>query len=409
MSKRTILLVLAALAAGLILGGCTKDMQSIYDPVYNGGATPHVTAVNPPSNGLAAVTEITLTGTNFSATAGQNIVYFDATPATIVSESATQIVVKAPNLVKDSIKVRVAVFKVDSLSNTTYFSLAAPVLDFGNVTAGTEPWGSAINATNNLFVSFKNDSVYKYALDGKTKSGYSTPLTGNRYTSLKFGPGGVLYGVRLIQVIYSIPQAPTAAAVWANLGAGVKAQDIDFDPQYNIWVCGNNLNVYRVTPAKNIKSFSSPGYLRSVRVFVSGGQQYIYFGGYVLPDSAEMVIRYPYYPTGDSLGARQVVFNYTTSPLYTAGKGIYAITFSAAGDLFIGTDDTDPIVVIPAGGAAQIFDEGVLGPTLGIFAWGPGATLYAIQGASSNGALTAGEKIKAINTLLTSAPYYGLQ
>ena len=78
---------------------------------------------------------------NFSPTIAENQVYFDATPATILTASATQLTVRAPNLVKDTVALRVSVYKSDKYSESKQYQLLAAVSDFGGLAKTDEPYG----------------------------------------------------------------------------------------------------------------------------------------------------------------------------------------------------------------------------------------------------------------------------
>jgi len=85
------------------------------------------------------------------------------------------------------------------------------------------------------------------------------------------------------------------------------------------------------------------------------------------------------------------------------GPGVQCITFSSDGDLYIGTDAPEGVVVVHQGGASQPLYPGTLSPEPVAFAWGKGSNLYIAR----LGATSVHEML-VVNTLKLSAPYYGL-
>ena len=106
-----------------------------------------------PSSALAGVSTVTVLGTNFSPVIASDIVYFDATPAAILSASPTQISVRAPDLVKDSIKVTVSALGSQYFSNYVSFNLKAAVITFGGLASTETPYGVECDTAGNVYAS----------------------------------------------------------------------------------------------------------------------------------------------------------------------------------------------------------------------------------------------------------------
>ncbi len=331
--------------------------------------------------------------------------YFDNKLATVSQATTTQLVLTAPNYVKDSASVQVAVYKAPQYSAPIRYSLSAPVVAFGGLAATDAPWGIATDAQGNLYASLQSDSIYKITPAG-VKTGFAKPTGITKWTALKMGPGGVLFGTRTVRAIYQIPAGSSSGSPWIAFGNLGTVYDIDFDQFGNIWACGNNASVYRVRLSdNNVKAFPCSANLRTVRVY----NGYVYFGGTITSDGLDRVIRFPLV-NADSLGPQETYFDFPTASMYTSGANIFAITFSSVGDLFVGTKLSDPVLIVQQSGttgSATTFFPGILSPTLHLFAWGSGPTLYAVNGSASGGAIVSSKSILAINTLKLSAPYYG--
>jgi len=389
--------LLLLVATILVLSSCDNPKSgSLFDP--NAGSPrpqPIISSISPTS-GLAGVTNITITGANFSTVKEENVVYFDTKEALVLTASATQLTVRPPAVIKDSIVIRVQVYKADLFSNTKLCKLDPAVSTFGNLGLGEEPYGIACDASGNLFASFTVNSagigIKKYIPEG-VRSDFAPSGGVTIWSALKMGPGGVLYAARIQRAIFTIAQG-ASSAIWAQI-PGSSLYDFDFDKDGTLWAVGNNASIYRFTQAKATKSFPFLANLRTARVY----KGYLYVGGSV--DPVEGVWRFPIV-SADSLGPAEKYFDLTARPGYGIGKGVYAITFNTDGDMYLGTDGPDAILLVHPNGTAEPFYPGLFQPQTLLFAWGTGSTLYAVR--SGAGVLST---LLKINTQKTSAPYYG--
>jgi len=80
-----------------------------------------------------------------------------------------------------------------------------------------------------------------------------------------------------------------------------------------------------------------------------------------------------------------------------------AITFDKNGDLYIGTDAPESIVLVHADGAHEGFYPGLFHSSTISFAWGTGTYLYATREGSGDFPQT----ILKIQMLKQGAPYFG--
>jgi hypothetical protein len=409
---RLLFLIAAALVVGaLLLGviGCKEDPpESLFDPTYVSSARPVVTGVSPASPGLAGVTTLTFTGSNFSATASENLVFFDASVGTVLGATPTQLRVLVPKLVKDTILIKIAVKGATLFSDPPIqYKLEPPFVDYGKWKTVDQTFGVAVDAAGVVYASTLSKAVgigvQRYNGDG-TRSEYSPRLSSTvpLWNSMKFGTGGYLY-VCARNILWRIPPGGGAAATYQTVTGATSATDIDFDANSNIWVAGiGNSNIYRVRTAdKNVKPFACRGDMRAVKVYAG----YVYVGG--KRDSLEKVFRFPII-TADSLGAEEEYFN-LTSVFGVNGGGIFAMTFNTDGDLYIGTDHVDGIRLVHADKTSERMYPGILLPKNISFAWGiSGPSLYVSRtgGILADGS-TVPDALLSINTQKTGAPTYG--
>ncbi len=388
--------------------GCAEDKTgSLYDPNYQSRPAPTITAVSPVDYALAGVTNITITGSGFSTTAAENVVWFDGLKGTLQSATATQLVVTAPILVKDSVKLRVALFGAADFSNTWYYRLE-PAVESMSAMDGKSEYATSLatDSSGNLYASLMTYTattraalgVFKITMAG-TRTSYSPILSSavGSWTSMKWGTGGAIFATAANRnIIFRIPPGGGTPGVFLSGGGLSNLNDLDFDAAGNIWAAGAGNKVFRVrTSDKNVKSFAFTGTIHSLRVY----NNYVYVSA--LRDTLEKVWRMPIV-SSDSLGVDEEFFD--LSAIYGVGKvTANAITFTSDGAMFVGTTTSDGVILIHADKSWEPFYPGQFVPSVLSFAWATGPFLYAAQSAAPTGV----QALYRINTQAASAPYYG--
>ncbi|MBM4162541.1 MAG: hypothetical protein FJ217_15750, partial [Ignavibacteria bacterium] len=391
---RRIGIVLLLTTLPLFVMSCTIEKSvSLFDPNYQSKPDPVISSISP-SFGLAGVTRVTIKGLNFSGIKEENLVYFDAERAAVLSATSAQLEVSAPLLIKDFIRVRVSVLGAERFSNTVFYRLDAAVEEMKGISIAEEPWGTAVDAVGNIYVSMLSDGrgvgVKKFTPDGK-KSDYVSTRFETKYQSLKFGPDGALYGAWNIRALARIAGENATPELWVSFLTGTKIYDFAFDAAGNIWAVGDNAAFYSVKVDKSIRSFPLQANIKSVRVF----NNYLYLAGKTYADNLERVIRFRIF-SADSLGPRENYFDFSSSVVGSPGKSIYTIAFTSQGSLLVGTDLSDPLIEVRTDGSVGPFYPRLLSPTIHLLVWGKGTQLLAVIGSASAGAVSSSNKILKI-------------
>lgn len=402
--------VLAAAFAAASLAGCNEEPpSSAYDPNYVSPRPQPVIASITPDVALANVTILTITGLNFDPDPGHDLVFFDKILVPVLQATSTQMQVKAPDLPQDSIVVKIGVYKSYLYSDPVVFRLLPATQELGTFQPTEFPAAVECDTAGNAYVSIagvpvSTSGVFKITSSG-ARSLYS-PLfspTVATWRSMKFGPGGALFCVSARNIIFRVPPGGGTSAIWLSGDAsnGLTAlYDFDFDAGGNIWAAGptsglsQTNKIFRVAQDKTVKSFPFEGLIRAVRVF-SG---YLFVGG--MRANSERIWRLPIV-SADSLGAEEEYVDF--SSVISAGV-INAITFNAQGDLYIGTDVSEGIVLVHPSKATEPLYQGVVQPATASLTWGIGSDAF--QSRMSTAAGMPSTLVK-INTLTTGAPYYG--
>jgi hypothetical protein len=298
------------------------------------------------------------------------------------------------------VKVKIAVAGADLFSSTYTYSLGLPAENkFGNLGANDEVASLDCDTAGNVYASMLNSGlgvgVWKFAPDGtKGVAAYSNAFSTSvgSWKGMKFGPGGAIYCVAARAIIFRIPAGGGNAAVWTS-GSGLSnLNDLDFDANGNMWTSGTAAtSIFRVKQDKSVQAFAFVGTVRSVRVY----NGYLYVGG--RRDTLEKVWRFPI--TGDNLGTEEEYFSLSGYYGQTA-SGIYGLAFDTNGNLYVGTDASDGIVLVNSSKQGSAYYPGILSAASVYLTWGKGSNLFQGRGGTT-------KTIVRINTQKTSAPYYG--
>ena len=154
--------IIVSLVLLFLINSCDTDVTELVEPPDNSGKTPIIESVDPPNEALAGITVLTITGRNFSPVKELNLVRFDGVDNNIdpISEvleaTTTQLKVRVPLLIKDSVTIRVAI-SGDNQSNVFddpyYINLVPAVIEVRSFLEEELPYGIATDNMGNLFIS----------------------------------------------------------------------------------------------------------------------------------------------------------------------------------------------------------------------------------------------------------------
>jgi hypothetical protein len=404
--KQTVIksLLVKQLLLGLILTiinvQCT---DKVTPPLYSeedSGEIPVILSMEP-AQGLAGVTEIKIIGENFSDEIENNIVNFSSIPAKIIFASNNELHVLAPDLVSDSIQVKISVSNKEKFSKPHNYKLDAAVSKVYPFKTYQKPYGITSDELGNLYFSLVEDNVGKGIKKINTKGEMVdfAPKGGETFfTDLKYKSGGMLYGVRGVRAIFEITEG-SASKTFAVLDNGTSMFTFDFDKNKNIWTAGTGGKIFRVTPSKEIKSFNFADDVTAIKIF----NDYLYLATHNA--NAQNIVRM-HIISSDSLGTTENYFSFSDK----FGNGvldIQTITFSNDGQLFIGTDGSNPIIYVNTDGSYGYWYESLIDPQIINLGWGTGTELYALKKAYSASGIDTTQTIYSINMEKIGAPELG--
>lgn len=369
-------LLVVVLAAALASGCDSEGGESLFDPDRQFRPDPSITSVDPPS-ALAGIGSITIVGENFSSDPSENLVFFDDVRVTVLEASPTQLTVASPNLPKDDVRVRVNVLGAEHFSNTLTVKLEPAVEEFGAVKEFEEPFAITTDAEGNLYVSlFANAAsagIQRIGPDGVRQAYVATTF---KWDALALHDDGYLYGVRGVQAIFRFPPGGGAQENWAILSdRSARLRALVFDEEGNAWAGGRGGNIYRIDPQVNITPFPFPEDVEALAIY----DGFLYAA--TADDEEAAVWRFPITEAG--LGSAEKYFSITEQ----VGIGIQplSLAFTAGGDLFVGTDAEDPLLLVGTDGSWTYFYPGLLRAPAFSLAWGDGVNLFMAQTDSDAG------------------------
>jgi hypothetical protein len=408
------LIMFGLLSALLLINACENDYpESIWDPNYKSKPDPQISNVEPEENAFAGIDDITITGLNFSTVIEENLVYFDGVIAPLVSATATELVVKAPNVVSDSILVQVSVQGAVLFAEYFPYPLLSAIEIVGDFDKNDDAFGIEYNPSDSsLYVSLFQDNkglknvIVRISPDNERHT-YSRTLL-DKASAMKFGPDGSIFYANALNVLCRIPPGgedpATAGQIFAILPDAV--YDLDFDALGNILTAGSGGDIYRInsTDGSNTTAASYESVnIRALRVY----DGYVYVAGKysgtepTIP--AQAIWRNQINPADGELGPSEVYYDWEAGPY--SNSDMTALTFSNNGSAYIGTNGLEVIVVLDPDGSSEPLYEGVLNPSTYYLTWSDDIFLYTNRRSFS----AEDRAILKINVLEEGAPYYGRQ
>ncbi len=408
MMKKTIMNFAWALPLSvlLILIACQsyEDAPLVFDPNATGNAAPVISSVEPQGSAFAGFTEVRLRGDNFSTRMEDNVVYFGAERAEIKSVSKTELRVIPPNLVAENLTVKVVVANAVAIAQLSPYTLKAVSTEYGNFTDLDLVYALALDANENVYADLKGagvvSNVFKIASDG-AKSLFGT-TNFPQAVEIHIGPGNELYLQRSLGNLLKIGPGGGVSQPFATLPS--RTASFDFDENGTLFAAGNKSSVFAVNSAgtpTNTRKFSLFD-VRSVRVF--NGYLYV-LALYTGTDPAIAkagIWRAQILSATGNLGSEEPVFNWANSGEFAAAR-FYALTFSEDGDIYVGTNNVDPILRIKPNGSSEAVYKGLLKPDATHLVWGNGDFLYVNRG----GTQPENRRVLRIDMGKKGAPYYG--
>lgn len=394
----------------MIMIGCTPDpTPSLTESIGVSGTPAEITGLTP-ATGYAGVTVITIDGKNFSPLVEDNSVYFSSAKAKILSASETQLIVEAPIIYGDSLRVYTKKNGAVLYSNTKVYQLTSAVNEHYPFFSYQTPYSVTSDLEGNVYFSLQENKpgigVWKISADDGKLTQFAPVGAETFFTELKYHSSGSLFGVYSgLRVIMEISEG-NKPKTWKALASGdsLSIFTFDFDSDKNIWASGKDtradsrMKLASFKPDKTTKvfEFERKSDISALKVF----DNYLY--AISNSSSDQDILRFQIY-SSDSLGIAETVFRFSAmvnDPSIVAN----ALTFSADGYMYIGTNSSDGVMIVYQDGSFGTWYEGLILPDIISFTWTTGTNIFAtrkaVEGVSS-------QNIYKIDMERLGAPEFG--
>ena len=401
---RILLLLLFALPISFLIFSCEDPNypENIWDENDQGNASPSISSVEPEA-AFAGIDTLTINGQNFSENTSENLVYFNHMLGEVVNATSTSLSVITPNLVGDSVQIRVAVQGAFLFADhSSLYTLTAAVIDYGPFDQFTDIFSLDLDIDENLIVSLDGTPNAEFWIvdTNQDSAVWSGALA--KGSGMKLGPTGSVYFVNYQRFLYKDEQGTPKenSEIFKRLNGN--ATDLDFDSYGNLFVggAGSTVDVVDinddegltsgVTEAKNLDTLD----ILSLKVF----NDYLYVLTTTVT-SDQAIYKMQILDDSGSLGDLELVFDWSayTNKLSSA----LCFTLSESGDLFVGSDsDEQPLTYIQNGNASGFYTS-ILTAPISYMAWGNSNYLYLINKTEET------NRVQRVDTRMSGADYYG--
>ena len=398
-------------AVSIFAIACNPDVTpSLYDSAGDKGVAAEIISVSPES-GYSGVTTITITGKNFSSVLEDNTVHFGSGLAKLISGTTTELVVKAPIVLGDSLLLQISKKGVEKFNDPFYYKLSSAVTEYYSFLANQEPYSATVDLAGNVYFSYIDGAVGKgiYQISSAGVLSEFAPKGGETFFfDLKYHSDGYLVGVYGNKAIFKIEAGVKPAVLINSNKNSLKLSTFDFDENNNIWAAGKGGYIVGAKPDNSFKLFDYANDISAVRVF----NDYLYAISGV--SGAQKIVRFPIV-SADSLGAEEVFFNFSAKVGITSVANTF--TFAANGQMFVATtplvlnsEPIDQVLFVNADGSFGVWYPGLIKSYITSFSWGTGTEMYAVRSrypADKATAPTSGQNILKIDMERQGAPEFG--
>lgn len=365
---------LGVVMAVLFVVGCdTGPGESVFDPDRESLPDPTISQVVPEGAALAGVDVVTITGTNFSTETFENLVYFGARRGEVLSATSTELNVLPPNDPNPDLEIRMSVIGAENFSNSVPYRLEAAAEPFGTILGFEELFGITTDDAGNLLASMFSDGrsigIVRFDEAGDRTNWVESTF---KWDALEFGSDGLLYSARSLRAIFRFAEGGSQET-WAVISdRSVSIIALAFDGSGNLWAGGSNANLYRIAPDKSITEFPFEAEVKDLEIV---GDQL--FAAATIDGQSSV---WKFSIAGGDLGAPEEFID--VSGNFDAEARSLAIATS--GEIIVGTDGDDPLILVSPEGQGELFYPGILHPVAVSLAWGVAPTLYMNQGKTTN-------------------------
>ena len=350
------------------------EVRPIITKVY-----PDPMSMDQDSVAFAGVGILYIEGEKFGATPADNRVYFNGAPGEVLEASTTKLTVKIPNVVSDSIRIRVSVkglLQFARYKDQDYygpFRTKSVIASYKAIDKFIDASGLAVDDQENVYVLTTGKEILKlvHPDSNATVFGTATFIT---TPCMRVGPDSMIYVTRGIKSLYRVAEGGRTTRF---ASANTKVSYIDFDENKNLFAGGKGGTIECIKPDNSVATVADyTGYIiTSLRVY----EGYIYISAVYDGDDStaiqEGIWKNQILDADGNLGNNELVVDWQQL-MGEFGPKIQSITFDENGEMLIGLDKDNAIYLL---NSSKYFYYEVLQPPATLITYGNQYYLYINQ------------------------------
>ena len=372
-----------------------------WDQDFEDVPIPIITSVSPADVAVAGVNTITITGENFLEVPDSFGVYFNTVPTEVISSSTTSLVVRRPNIVAEAATIKVVPTQALVVAKHSPYQIDAVLESYISFDINTYSYAIAADPDENIYVINTASPFNIIKID---TSGTQEILGTCNFepSKLIIGPDGRLYITRISQreILVFDENTDTQASRWTRLPRGFSISYGVFNSEGYFFAGGDEGGLISIAPNPDISDpiVNETGFYTDDEILgLTIYQNYIYAAVFTTsPDAQhpELAIWRHALTDSGTVGEMELALDLTSSPI-AASSTINTFKFDEAGNMFIGIDGNDPLLINTAGTSnIDYFYKSILPSNCRQFCWGTGDYIYIIVDEKSD---TSGDSIYRVN------------
>jgi hypothetical protein len=354
-----------------------KGPEAIWSPVPSERDDPKITAILPDDIADPGVLYITIEGENFFPAVDSNTVYINGHVARQKSATADEIVIYRPTVIGTNLRFAIDVPGAWIIADTTGYEIPLVTSEYGRYTDTENILAFALDADENIYgmelystsiiktTPIGDRSVYFNAEEKNLQSAFKSA------TDLKTAPNKTLLFANSknynIYTIHNVTPDSMAGDIFATLPT--KVWSIDFDQNGNLFAGGDGL--YVIDPDTNVTALTQYDGYAIINLKVSEDTLYVAatFGTQTGIWKNEILSA-----TGQ-IGDNNLVLDWADTGDY-AGSTLNCIAIAANGDIYVGTDNANPVLIVRQSGEMEPLYRDILTSAATQMVWGEGTHLF---------------------------------
>ena len=382
----------------LVIACDYEGPAEVWPPPSSTVPNPEISAVSPADIAEPGDLEIAISGLNFPPQDEITSVFFDDEKAEILSSTETEILVYRPDIVGSSLNINVSLRIAEEIATFGPYEIL-PIKSFYGETDSNDGINAlAVDKNENVYLVLANKTVTRITSEGERINSHAD-LSFKLTLDAKVGPDDYLYIQKKgNKSLLRVPPEGGADEEYAEFPE--KVSYFDFDKNQNIYAAGSRTGIVML----KMNDLSTAAYSNFENDKIVGLRIYNDHIYVVLDDTVNQIQRCEILENG-TLGETEIILNLDDMEKYTDSE-CYAIDFDNAGNMYVGTDNENPLLFVNlSNGQCKPYYKNLLHGGHQIIRWGNGSKIYTKRYGSDANL----RNVMQIDIGTSGAAYYGRQ